>query len=148
MTAAAPVPSGYGTITPYLVVPDALALFDFLVDAVGAAEVRRTSLPDGAVFNIELRVGSSMLILVQGRPDHELRPTAFYVYVSDVDSAYAQALAAGGVSLMEPADQFYGDRGAGFRDTAGNNWWLATRKEDLSSEDLARRIAAPDFRRH
>ena len=89
-----------------------------------------------------------MIILVQGRPNHEVRPTAFYVYVPDAASAYRQALAAGGTSTMEPADQFYGDRGAGFRDPAGNDWWLATRLEDLLSEDLAARIAEPGFKRH
>jgi PhnB protein len=89
-----------------------------------------------------------MIILVQGRPDQQVNPTGFYVYVSDVVAIYQQALAAGGVSTMEPADQFYGDRGAGFRDPAGNDWWLATRIEDLSSDDLARRIADPDFKRH
>jgi PhnB protein len=141
-----PVPAGYATVTPYLVVPDALALFTFLTNAIGATEVRRTSLPNGSVLNIEMRIGSSMIMLVQGRPEHEVRKTAFYVYVPNVDEAHARGVAAGGVSTMEPADQFYGDRGAGFRDPAGNDWWLASRIEDLSSEELARRVAALDFK--
>jgi PhnB protein len=141
-----PVPAGYATVTPYLVVPDALALFTFLTNAIDATEVRRTSLPNGSVLNIEMRIGSSMIMLVQGRPEHEVRKTAFYVYVPNVDEAHARAVAAGGVSTMEPADQFYGDRGAGFRDPAGNDWWLASRIEDLSSEELARRVAALDFK--
>jgi len=145
---AKPIPDGYGTITPYLVVNDALGLFAFLQRAMEAVEVRRTSLPDSSVFNIEMKIGTSMVMLVQGRPDHKVRTTAFYVYVPDVDLAYAQALSAGGVSIMEPADQFYGDRGAGFRDTAGNDWWLASRFEDLSSAELAERVAAPNFKRH
>jgi len=138
----APVPEGYATLTPYLVVPDPLALFAFLTAALGASEVRRTSLPDGTVFNIEARIGGSMVMLVQGRPGHLARSAALYVYVPDVDAAYAQAVATGGVSTMAPQDQFYGDRGAGFRDPAGNDWWLATRIENLSSEELARRAAA------
>jgi PhnB protein len=109
-----PVPAGYATVTPYLVVPDALALFAFLTNAIGATEVRRTSLPNGSVLNIEMRIGSSMIMLVQGRPEHEVRKTAFYVYVPNVDEAHARGVAAGGVSTMEPADQFYGDRGRGF----------------------------------
>jgi uncharacterized glyoxalase superfamily protein PhnB len=66
-----------------------------------------------------------------------------YVYVADVDAAYRQALQAGGRSIMEPADQFYGDRGAGVEDPAGNNWWLATRKEMLTTQELGRRVAPP-----
>ena len=99
-------------------------------------------------MNIEARIGDAMLMIVQGRPGHERRTAAFYVYVADVDAAYARAIAAGGSSTMEPADQFYGDRGAGFKDPFGNDWWLATRLEDLSTEELARRVAAADFRRH
>jgi PhnB protein len=143
-----PIPSGYATLTPYLVVPDAVALFAFLVRAMTATEVRRTSRPDGSVLNIEVRIGSSMMMLVQGRPEHDVRTTASYVYVPNVDEAYAQAISAGGASTMSPQDQFYGDRGAGFRDPVGNDWWLATRIEDLSDEDLARRVVAPEFRRH
>ena len=138
----APVPPGYATVTPYLVVADPRGLFAFHVDALGATEIRRTSLPDGSVFNIEARIGGSTVMFVQGRPGHEIRTAAFYVYVPDVDAAYARALAAGGVSTMPPADQFYGDRAAGFRDPAGNDWWLASRIETLSTEEISRRAAA------
>ena len=67
------------------------------------------------------------------------RPGNFYVYVEDCDAAYQQALAAGGTSLSEPEDQFYGDRHGGVTDSQGNNWWIATHIEDVSEADLERR---------
>src|SRR6195952_5407277 len=106
----APVPAGYHTITPYLVMPDAPATFAFLAAAFGAVEVRRTPTPDGGVLNIEARVGDSMVMVVQGRPGHEARPASLYLYVPDVDAAFARAVAAGGAPLLAPADMFYGDR--------------------------------------
>jgi PhnB protein len=66
-------------------------------------------------------------------------PGAIYLYVKDADATYKRALQAGATSLMEPADQFYGDRSAGVKDPVGNYWWIATHKEDLSSEELRKR---------
>jgi uncharacterized glyoxalase superfamily protein PhnB len=68
-------------------------------------------------------------------------PTGFYLYVPDTDAAYAAAMAAGGLSTLEPADQFYGDRNAGVQDPWGNNWWIATHIEDVSPEEVQKRMA-------
>jgi uncharacterized glyoxalase superfamily protein PhnB len=136
------VPAGYHTVTPYLVVPDTPAAFAFLAAAFGAAEVRRTPTPDGGVLNIEARVGDSMVMLVQGRPGHAARPASLYLYVPDVDAAYARAVAAGSVPLLAPADMFYGDRSAGVADPAGNDWWITARREDLGTHELGARAAA------
>jgi PhnB protein len=69
----------------------------------------------------------------------ETNACAIYLYVKDADATYKRALQAGATSLMEPADQFYGDRSAGVKDPVGNYWWIATHKEDLSSEELRKR---------
>jgi uncharacterized glyoxalase superfamily protein PhnB len=69
-------------------------------------------------------------------------PASIYLYVQDTDAAYRRALEAGATSLMEPADQFYGDRSAGVKDSQGNIWWIGTHIEDVSPEELARRAAA------
>jgi len=114
-----PIPTGYTTVTPYLVVADPLALFAFLQNAFAAIEIRRSPLPDGGAFNIETRIGNAMVMLVLARPDHDLRPTALYLYVPDVDGVYEKAIQAGGISLSQPEDQFYGDRCAGIQDPAG-----------------------------
>ena len=138
----APVPAGYHTITPYLVVPDAPAAFAFLAAAFGAVEVRRTPTPDGGALNVEARVGDSMVMVVQARAGHEARPASLYLYVPDVDAAYARAVAAGGVPLLAPADMFYGDRSAGVADAAGNHWWINARRENLGTDELRARVAA------
>jgi len=69
-------------------------------------------------------------------------PTVLYLYVDDTDATYQRALEAGATSLMEPADQFYGDRNAGVEDPTGNHWWIATHKEDVPPAELARRAEA------
>jgi PhnB protein len=69
-------------------------------------------------------------------------PACFYLYVEDTDAVYRKALAAGATSVMEPADQFYGDRNAGVKDPSGDLWWIATHIEDVTPEELARRAAA------
>jgi PhnB protein len=137
-----PVPSGYHTVTPYLIVPGATALFAYLAEAFGVDEVRRTAAPGGGVLNIEARIGDSMVMLVEARSAHDARPASLYLYVPDVDVVHARAVAAGGVSLMEPEDMFYGERSAGVADPAGNHWWISARTEDLSSDELAARAAS------
>ena len=134
------VPKGYTTITPYLVVKNPLALFEFLQDAFGAEEVRRSPLPHGGVFNIEVKIGDAMVMIVLAREDHDLRTTALYLYVAVVDEVYERAILAGGKSLLLPEDQFYGDRCAGIQDLEGNSWWIAQRIEDLSSDEIGERI--------
>lgn len=137
-----PVPSGYHTVTPYLIVPGAPALFAYLAEAFGAVEVRRTAAPGGGVLNIEARIGDSIVMLVEARSEHDARPASLYLYVPDVDVVHARAVTAGGVSLMEPEDMFYGERSAGVADPAGNHWWISARTEDLTSDQLAARAAA------
>ncbi len=83
-----------------------------------------------------------MLMIGGAREAAAVKPAVFYLYVPDTDALYQRALAAGGISLMEPADQFYGDRNAGVQDPLGNTWWIATHKEEMSSEELQRRSDA------
>jgi uncharacterized glyoxalase superfamily protein PhnB len=81
-------------------------------------------------------------MLSDGSPDFEPTRSSIHLYVDDVDSMYERALRAGGESLREPADQFYGDRSAGIKDRFGSQWWLATHIEDVSPEEMQRRQAA------
>jgi len=140
--AVAPIPSGYHTLTPYLVVEDGEGLLTFLKVAFQAVEVKRALRPDGTIANAELRIGDSMLMVAQAKEPWKPMPAGFYLYVPDTDAAYAAAMAARGLSTMEPADQFYGDRNAGVQDPWGNNWWIATHIEDVSPEEVQRRLAA------
>ena len=137
-----PVPTGYHTVTPYLVVADGEGLLAFLKNAFQAEVVSRTVRPDGSIANAEVRVGDAMVMVAQAREPWVPMPTGFYLYVPDTDTTYLAALKAGGVSLLEPSDQFYGDRNAGVQDAWGNNWWIATHIEDVDEEEIQRRLAA------
>lgn len=137
------IPKGYHTITPYLAVKDAQGLLEFLKKAFDAT-VETHAMPDGTILNAQAQVGDSMVLIGQapkGTPDSELMPAMLYLYVEDADAWYRKAMAAGGESIREPADQFYGDRVGAVRDLARNQWWFATHKEEMSSEEMVRRAA-------
>lgn len=138
-----PIPDGYHTITPYFAVREAGKLLDFLKRAFDAEEVDTLKTPDGSVMHAAVKVGDSMVMIGQTSddPDYKLMPAMLYLYVNDADAMYKQAVQAGAKSVMEPIDQFYGDRSGAVEDPAGNQWWIATRKEELSSEELMRRAS-------
>lgn len=136
-----PIPPGFHTVTPYLIVVGAARLIEFLKSAFGAVEVSRNSGPDGSVMHAEIRIGTSMVMLSEASAKFPAMPTAIYLYVPDVDSTYARAMKAGATSLMQPSDQFYGDRNAGVRDASGNQWFIGTRIEDVSPDEIDRRHA-------
>ena len=139
--AVKPIPDGYHTVTPYLTVDDPAVVIDFLKKALEASVT--FSMPDqkGNISHAEVKVGDSMLMLGKAHDEWKSRPGNFYIYVPDVDAVYKKALEAGGKSLSEPADQFYGDRHGGVTDPQGNNWWIATHIEDVPTEELEKRAA-------
>lgn len=141
--AVKPIPDGYHSVTPYLVVQGAAKLLDFLKQAFAAQELHRPMLrPDGTIMHAEVRVGDSVVMMGEPMGEHTPMPGSLYLYVPDVDAVYKRALQAGATSLTEPADQFYGDRSAGVTDPVGNRWWIATHKEDVAPEEMAQRAAA------
>lgn len=139
---AQPIPKGYRTITPYLLLKGAAKFIEFAKNALAAEIVRRADGPNGLVMNAELKIGDSMLMCADPRPEMAYQPASFYLYVTDCDAWYARALAAGAASEMKPADQFYGDRNAGVKDAFGNQWWFATHIEDVSDDEIAKRMQA------
>jgi len=124
-----PVPKGYRTVTPYVVAENGEGLIEFAKNVFEAEEVFRTIGGAGGI-HCELRIGDSMVMMGGGRRGHEFRskpaPIALHVYVKDTDATYERAIAAGATSLSAPADQEYGERGAGVRDAFGNYWYIAT----------------------
>ncbi len=124
-----PIPAGYHTITPYLVVEDAPALIDFAERVFGAEETFRTVGGAGGI-HAEIRIGDSMVMVGGGGPGlawkGEPKTVALHVYVKDVDAVYERALQAGAVSVGAPQDQPYGERGGGVKDAFGNYWYMAT----------------------
>lgn len=136
------IPAGYHTITPYLTVAGAAGLIEFLKQAFAAREKERFTQPDGTIGHAEVIVGDSVIMLGEPKGDCKAMGGAFYLYTQEVDTVYQRALAAGASSAMAPADQFWGDRTATVHDQFGNIWHLATRLEEVSPEELERRLAA------
>src|SRR2546423_1396839 len=132
-------PDAYHTVTPYLTVQGVAELLDFVKAAFGAEEIERMPGPEGRVVHAEVRIGDSVVMMGEAPDASKVMPAMLYLYVPDTDATYRAALAAGAESVMEPADQFYGDRNAAVQDASGNQWWIATHVEDVSPEEMARR---------
>ena len=137
--AVKPVPEGFHTVTPYLVVSDAIKQIDFIKQTFDAKEIHRSTMPDGTVMHAQLQIGDSMIMLGQAGGPWKALPGSIYVYLPNADAVYARALKSGGTSLMPMTDQFYGDRHGGVTDPCGNQWWIATHIEDVAPAELERR---------
>ena len=136
------IPAEHHTVTPYIMVEGVEAVMNFLIAAFGAESRSVMKSPEGRVIHAQILVGDSMLMLAEAKPpEWPSQPASFYLYVPDCDAAYKNALSAGGTSIMEPADQFYGDRSGGVQDAWGTSWWLATHKEDVSTAEIEKRAA-------
>lgn len=136
------IPDGFQTVNAYLQVDSVAKEIAFLEQAFGGKVLHHSVLPDGRSIHAEVKVGNSIVMMGQGNETWKPLPCAVYVYVDDVDATYQRAVAAGGKSLGEPKDQFYGDRSGGVEDPCGNSWWIATHIEDVSYEESDRRFAA------
>jgi PhnB protein len=148
--AAKPIPEGYHTVTPYLVVEDAAEAIDWYEKAFGAKETVRMPMPDGKVGHAELEIGDSRVMLSdpfeQGitKPPKELGGTSVsvFLYVEDVDAVVKRAADAGAEVTMEVADQFWGDRFGAVLDPFGHSWSMATHVEDVPPEEMDERARA------
>ena len=150
MSVAKTIPSGYHSITPYLVVQGALEAIEFYKKAFGAIEVLRLRLPNGQLGHAELKIGDSPIMLSDEAPEWDARspqsiggsPVTISLYVDDVDSVVPTAVAAGAKLVRPIADQFYGDRSAALEDPFGHKWHVATHKEDMTPVEMQRRFDA------
>ena len=136
--AVKPIPDGTPRVSPYLIVKDVVKTIDFLKEVFDAKEIERMTLPDGTVNHGSVKIGDS-LIMLGGSPQYSPMPSMLYIYVEDNDGTYKRAIKAGGESIMEPVNQFYGDRNAAVKDSDGIQWWIATHVEDVSAEEIQRR---------
>lgn len=144
------IPEGYHTATPYLILKDAATAIDFYKKAFGATELERIADESGAIRHAEIKIGDSPFMMTEETPSFpdylspQSRggtPVHIYLYVEDADALFNQAVAAGATVLQPVADQFYGDRVGGVTDPFGHVWYIATRIEDLSAEEIQRRAA-------
>lgn len=151
---AAPIPKGYASITPYLIVAGAAEAIDFYKKAFGAKERMRMA-HDGKVGHAELAIGDSVVMLADEWPDFGARgphavggtPVSIHLYVKDVDATVKRAVAAGATVKQPVKDQFYGDRTGTLEDPYGHKWHVATHVEDVPAKELKRR-ADEAFRKH
>ena len=142
-------PDGYHTATPYLVVKGAVDALEFYKNAFGATEVLRLEAPDGSIAHAEFKIGDSIIMLGEEMKEMGFlapqaegsSPVSIMLYVNDVDSAFAQAVTAGGVEERPVVDQFYGDRSGSLCDPFGHRWTIATHTEDLSEDEVRQRFA-------
>ena len=143
-----PIPSGFHTLTPHLVVKGASKAIEFYKKAFGAEEIGRMPGPDGkSIIHADLKIGDSHVLLVDEFPEMGCRgpesiggtPVTIHMYVEDVDAAFGKAVAAGAQVKMPLADMFWGDRYGVLADPFGHAWSLATHKEDLSPEEIGKR---------
>ncbi|MBW4635011.1 MAG: glyoxalase/bleomycin resistance/extradiol dioxygenase family protein [Iphinoe sp. HA4291-MV1] len=140
--AVKPIPEGYHTVTPYLFVEGAATLIEFLKQGFAAKEIRRTLHPEGSIMNAEVKIGDSLIMVSEARCEFKSMPSSIYLYVENIDATYENALKAGAISMMEPNDEFWGDRHAAVKDPTGGYWWIATHQEDVSSSEIEKRIEA------
>ncbi|CAN5677164.1 Dot/Icm type IV secretion system effector PhnB [soil metagenome] len=146
------IPAGYHSMTPYLNIKGALAALEFYKKAFGAKEIGRISMPDGSIAHAEIQIGDSKIMFAEESEQWGNKspttlggsPVSLCLYVEDVDTVYAQALAAGATATgeMEVKDQFYGDRTGSITDPYGHKWTIMTHKEDVSFEEMQKRATA------
>lgn len=145
-----PIPEGYHTATPYLIIGGAAAAIEFYKKAFGATELFRFPAPDGKIGHAEIKIGDSPIMLADEYPEMGYKgpqslggsPVSLMIYVEDVDTIFNQAVAAGASVKEAVSDKFYGDRIGTLTDPFGHVWHVSTHKEDVSVEEMERRAKA------
>jgi len=146
-----PIPEGYGTVTTYLVVPNAKEAIAFYEKAFGAQQVVHMPMPGGdGTLHAEIRIGNTQLMLSDENPDWEMpsaktlggSPVSFMIYCEDCDADFKKAVDAGCEVISPMGDMFWGDRMGKVSDPFGFQWSIATHKEDLTPEQLDQRREA------
>ena len=143
-----PIPDGYHSVTPYLIVRGAAHAIEFYRRAFGAEETVRMDGPGDMVMHAEIKIGDSVVMLADEFPDMGFvgpqtlggSPVSLLIYVQDVDERFRRAIAAGAREVRPLQDQFYGDRSGTLSDPFGHVWTIATHKEDLSPAEMERRF--------
>jgi PhnB protein len=146
--AVKPIPEGHHAVTPYLIVKGAANAIEFYKKAFDATEVMRMPDPAGRIMHAEIKVGDSRIMMADEIPEMGFRgpqslggtPVSLLLYVNDVDAQAKKAVAAGAKVMRPVQDQFYGDRSGTFTDPFGHVWTIATRKEDLSNQEIQKRF--------
>jgi len=140
--AVKPIPENYPRVSPYLVVKNVADTMDFIQYVFDGKVWEKMTTPDGSINHAEMNIGDSVIMMGKASEDYPPLNAMLYIYVEDTDKAYNRAIEKGATSVMEPANQFYGDRNAGVKDKDGISWWIASHVEDVSPEEMMRRNEA------
>ncbi|MFE2153745.1 VOC family protein [Streptomyces lavendulae] len=138
-------PEGYTSVAPWVVTEDTGALLDFITVAFGGEEIARVAVADGTIGHGEIRVGDTVVLAFDRRPDWPPMPSLLRVYVPDADAAMAAAVAHGAQVITEASDSAWGDRGGRVRDPFGNIWWVMSHVEDVAPDLAWQRMAEPKY---
>jgi PhnB protein len=141
MSKVSPVPSEYGSITPYLVLPQCAEAIEFYKRVFNAVETVRMPMPDGSIGHAELKIGDSILMLASGGAEWPGTASLTCLYVEDCDAVFTRAVEAGATVIEPLQDKFYGDRAGSVKDPFGQRWSIMTHKEDLTPEEVRTRMA-------
>jgi PhnB protein len=144
------IPEGYHSVTPYLVIDGAAEALEFYKNAFGATELMRMPAPGGKIGHAEIKIGDSHVMLADEHPEQGHRgpksiggtPVGIMIYVEDVDSMFRKAVSLGATETRPVETQFYGDRMGALTDPFGHNWMISTHVEDVSPEEMERRMKA------
>ncbi|MER5999135.1 VOC family protein [Nonomuraea angiospora] len=139
------IPEGYTTVTPWIIGPDTAGLIDYLTAAFDAVELSRVTDDEGRIGHAEVRIGDAVVMMFDSAPGWPPTPAFLRLYVPDADAIYRRAVEAGGTSVTEITHLFWGDRVGRVRDPFGNLWWIQARVEELSPEEMERRMTDPVF---
>jgi PhnB protein len=134
-----PVPEGFRTVTPFLIVDNAAGLIDFIKQAFDGKQTFLMNDDDNKIMHATVKIGDSTIMLSDTMEGMPAQTAMLYLYVEDVDSLYQKALKAKATSVHEPTNEFYGDRAAAVKDKWGITWWIATHVEDVEQNELERR---------
>jgi PhnB protein len=134
-------PDGYNSLTPFFMLEDCMEFESFITKVFDAKPFDVTRKADGTIMHGDYIIGDSHLMFAAASEQYPVISQMVYVYVEDVDAVYKKAVEAGGESLREPTDEFYGDRSCGIMDKCGNQWWIATHVEDVSKDELEKRMS-------
>jgi PhnB protein len=148
--AVKPIPEGYHSVTPYLIVKGGVDAIEFYKKAFGATELFRFPAPGGKIGHAEIKIGDSPIMLADEFPEMGYKgpqsiggsPLSLMIYVDDVDTVFNRAVEAGGTVKEAVQDKFYGDRTGTVIDPFGHVWHISTHKEDVSMEEMERRAKA------
>ena len=139
------VPAGYTTVAPWVVTDDTGALLDFVTAVLDGEELARVATEDGLIGHAEIRVGDTVVLAFDRRPEWPLMPSLLRVWVADADAVFARALAAGGVVVTALDDNAFGQRGGRIKDPFGNIWWVVSNVEEVSEDLIWQRLQQPAY---